>query len=389
MPLHCYLVGGAVRDHLLGVEAQDRDWVVVGSTPEEMKALGFEQVGADFPVFLHPHTKEEYALARQERKTSPGRHGFHVSFDANTRLEDDLRRRDLTINAMALDVDKNVLIDPWGGQVDLDNKILRHVSEAFSEDPLRILRLARFIAKTGFTCAPETRLLCEEMCRTKLLAEVAPERFYAEFEKMAPHAQFWQGLSFLSDCKALSWFDPGWPKRLKCLALNADVRLFESLPPDYKCALSLASDDPQQAETLARKLKFNNTITTLSKRIARGSQLLLTELSEAERFVQLIECAALHHHDERDDSQTHLQSFYECIVALAQAQCPAFAVPFNVDQLAGALRAVKATDVRLAVKENPRDPRAAAYQAKVSAVSTFLLERPHFSQEKLAFNLKM
>src|SRR5258707_15410224 len=150
-----YPVGGSVRDELLGLPVQDRDYVVVGADPEEMVRNGFRPVGADFPVFLHPETHEEYALARTERKTAPGYKGFVFHADRNVTLEEDLKRRDLTINAMARAEDGK-LIDPHGGEKDLRARLLRHVSEAFAEDPVRILRVARFAARFGFAIAPQT-----------------------------------------------------------------------------------------------------------------------------------------------------------------------------------------------------------------------------------------
>ncbi|HBE91883.1 MAG TPA: multifunctional CCA tRNA nucleotidyl transferase/2'3'-cyclic phosphodiesterase/2'nucleotidase/phosphatase, partial [Gammaproteobacteria bacterium] len=160
-----YLVGGAVRDELLGVPIKDRDWVVTGATPEQMTELGYRPVGSDFPVFLHPDTKEEYALARTERKSGRGYHGFVFHTSPDVTLEQDLARRDLTINAMAQDENGNV-IDPYDGQRDLDNGILRHVSRAFSEDPVRLLRIARYAtryAEQDFSIAPETLTLLKEM----------------------------------------------------------------------------------------------------------------------------------------------------------------------------------------------------------------------------------
>src|SRR5699024_9790947 len=153
--LSTYLVGGAVRDALLGLPIHERDWVVVGSTEQDMLALGFHQVGKDFPVFLHPTSKEEYALARTERKTGHGYHGFSLHAHPSVTLEEDLQRRDLTINAMAQAADGRI-IDPYGGQADLTAKVLRHVSPAFAEDPLRVLRVARFAARVphlSFTIA--------------------------------------------------------------------------------------------------------------------------------------------------------------------------------------------------------------------------------------------
>ncbi|NCN43540.1 MAG: multifunctional CCA addition/repair protein [Piscirickettsiaceae bacterium CG_4_9_14_3_um_filter_43_564] len=180
-----YLVGGAVRDKLLGVAVYDRDWVVVGAKPEQLLAQGFRQVGNDFPVFLHPDTQEEYALARTERKSGVGYHGFDVQFDPSITLESDLSRRDLTINAMAEDAQGN-LVDPYGGQQDLAAKKLRHVSDAFSEDPLRVLRVCRFAAKLApfdFVIAPETHQLMCDMVNSGELSALTPERVWQEVVK--------------------------------------------------------------------------------------------------------------------------------------------------------------------------------------------------------------
>lgn len=180
-----YLVGGAVRDKLLGIEPHEFDWVVVGSSVAEMERLGYQQVGKDFPVFLHPQTKEEYALARTERKSGTGYSGFKVSFDATVTLEQDLIRRDLTINAMAEDQEGNI-IDPFDGRGDLAKRILRHVSDAFTEDPLRVLRIARFwsrFAALGFTIAPETYTLLKTMVASGELTHLTPERVWKEWEK--------------------------------------------------------------------------------------------------------------------------------------------------------------------------------------------------------------
>ena len=163
--MQVYLVGGAVRDALLGISVEERDWVVVGSTREELEGLNYREVGRDFPVFLHPESHEEYALARLERKTGPGYRGFAVEFGPEVTLAEDLARRDLTINAMAQAAD-GTLIDPYGGRRDLDARILRHVSAAFIEDPVRILRVARFAARfapLGFTVAAETLELMRSM----------------------------------------------------------------------------------------------------------------------------------------------------------------------------------------------------------------------------------
>jgi len=177
-----YVVGGAVRDELLGLPVKDRDHVVVGATPEEMERLGYKPVGKDFPVFLHPATHEEYALARTERKSGRGYKGFTVHAAPDVTLEEDLRRRDLTINAMAKAED-GTLIDPFGGKRDLQNRLLRHVSDAFSEDPVRILRVARFAARFGFDVAPETMELMKRMVASGETDYLVPERVWQEFAK--------------------------------------------------------------------------------------------------------------------------------------------------------------------------------------------------------------
>ncbi|WP_150539472.1 multifunctional CCA addition/repair protein [Actinobacillus vicugnae] len=183
--MQIYLVGGAVRDLLLNLPVKDRDYLVVGATPEQLLAQGFQQVGNDFPVFLHPISKEEYALARQERKNGVGYNGFICDFSPEVTLEQDLIRRDLTINAIAQDASGQI-IDPFGGQQDLEKRILRHISPAFSEDPLRVLRVARFAARfhsLGFTIAPETAKLMQKMAACGELAHLTTERVWLETQK--------------------------------------------------------------------------------------------------------------------------------------------------------------------------------------------------------------
>lgn len=209
-----YVVGGAVRDEMLGREVKDVDWVVVGATPEQMTEQGYEQVGADFPVFLHPQTGEEYALARQERKTGPGYHGFETHYDPSVSLEDDLFRRDLTINAMAKDPETGEIIDPYGGRTDLKNGTLRHVSDAFAEDPVRVLRVARFTARYGFNVAPETMELMRNMVEEGELDHLTAERVWAELEKTImedyPNEFFW----VLKDCGAFDVLFPEFGRSL-------------------------------------------------------------------------------------------------------------------------------------------------------------------------------
>jgi tRNA nucleotidyltransferase (CCA-adding enzyme) len=199
-----YAVGGCVRDQLLGLPVNDRDWVVVGATPQQMIERGFRPVGRDFPVFLHPQTHEEYALARTERKTAPGYHGFSFHAAADVTLDDDLARRDLSINAMALDEDGR-LIDPWGGRRDLDARVLRHVGPAFAEDPVRILRLARFAARfADFSVADETMALMRSMAAAGEVDALVPERVWQELARGLMEHQPSRMFETLRDCGALA-----------------------------------------------------------------------------------------------------------------------------------------------------------------------------------------
>ncbi|MHB1951643.1 MAG: multifunctional CCA addition/repair protein [Acidiferrobacteraceae bacterium] len=198
-----YLVGGAVRDRLLGRPVTDRDYVVIGATPEEMEAAGFRRVGADFPVFLHPETGAEYALARTERKRAPGYRGFAIDAAPDVTLEQDLGRRDLTVNAMA-QAEDGTLIDPFGGARDLERQVLRHVSPAFVEDPLRVLRAARFAARLGFSIAPETRDLMRQIVDRGELETLAPERVFAELERALASDAPQRFIEVLRECGALA-----------------------------------------------------------------------------------------------------------------------------------------------------------------------------------------
>jgi len=197
-----YRVGGSVRDELLGRRVADRDWVVVGATPEMLIASGYKPVGRDFPVFLHPETREEYALARTERKHGRGYRGFEFFVSPDVTLDEDLARRDLTINAMARD-ERGTLVDPYGGEADLRAGILRHVSPAFAEDPLRVLRVARFAARLAFAVAPKTLALMRTLVQSGELAELAPERVWQELARglMEPHPA--RMIDVLRECGAL------------------------------------------------------------------------------------------------------------------------------------------------------------------------------------------
>lgn len=250
--LRLYLVGGAVRDRLLGLSSRDQDWVAVGHTVQELLDAGFKPVGRDFPVFLHPDTSEEVALARTERKTARGYHGFIFHADSSVTLEQDLQRRDLTINAMALD-DEDRIIDPWGGQQDLQAKVLRHVSDAFAEDPVRILRLARFAARwPDFTVAPETMRLCANMVKSGEVQALVAERIWQELSKGLMEKDPARMLEVLRDCGALKLLLPevdrlwGVPQRAEyhpevdtgihlMMVLRVAAQMNAPLPVRYAC----------------------------------------------------------------------------------------------------------------------------------------------------------
>ncbi|HLS83530.1 MAG TPA: multifunctional CCA addition/repair protein [Arenimonas sp.] len=270
--MRTYLVGGAVRDRLLGRPEGDRDWVVVGSTPQAMIRAGFLPVGRDFPVFLHPQTREEYALARTERKTGPGYHGFTFHADAGVTLEQDLARRDFTINAIAQDEDGG-LVDPHGGVRDIEARVLRHVSPAFAEDPVRILRAARFMARfapLGFRVADETLQLMREMVAAGEVDHLVAERVWQELRKALEEAQPSAAIRLLRDAGALAKLLPevdalfGVPQRPEhhpevdtgehlCLVLDMAARLapgdgligFAALTHDLGKALTPPSQWPR------------------------------------------------------------------------------------------------------------------------------------------------
>jgi tRNA nucleotidyltransferase (CCA-adding enzyme) len=233
-----FLVGGAVRDGLLGLSGADRDWVVVGATPQMMLDQGYAPVGRDFPVFLHPQTHEEYALARTERKTAPGYRGFVVHAAPDVTLEQDLSRRDLTINAMAQDAQGHI-IDPYGGQHDIQARVLRHVTDAFREDPVRILRVARFAARfADFTVAPDTLALMREMVQQGEVDALVGERVWQELARGLMAAQPTRMIDVLDECGAWQRLFPQHPPVRQALALTAQ----SVAPLSVRAACVFASD---------------------------------------------------------------------------------------------------------------------------------------------------
>lgn len=275
------MVGGAVRDALLGLPVQDRDWVVVGATPEELVAQGFLPVGRDFPVFLHPRTREEYALARTERKTAPGYHGFTFHAAPDVTLEQDLARRDLTINSIAatardtgasglFEPDFSALVDPYGGQRDLAQRVLRHVSDAFGEDPVRILRVARFAARfTDFSVAPETMQLMRQMVQHGEVDALVPERVWQELARGLMEQRPSRMFELLRSCSALARLLPevdrlwGVPQPAQhhpevdtgvhlMLVLDTSARLAAPLAVRFACLVHDLGKGTTPAEALPR-----------------------------------------------------------------------------------------------------------------------------------------
>jgi tRNA nucleotidyltransferase (CCA-adding enzyme) len=279
-----YLVGGAVRDALMGHPGADHDWVVVGGTPEALVAQGFQPVGRDFPVFLHPDTHEEYALARTERKTARGYHGFEIHASPDVTLEEDLARRDLTINAIAQDADGQ-RIDPYGGERDIANKVLRHVTQAFREDPVRILRLARFAARfPDFTVAPETLTLMREMVEDGEVDALVSERVWQELSRGLMAAQPSRMLQVLRACGALKRLLPevdklyGVPQRADYhpeidtgihleMVLDASARMHAPLEVRFACLCHDLGKGTTPADVLPRHIGHEQRSEKLTRAV--------------------------------------------------------------------------------------------------------------------------
>jgi tRNA nucleotidyltransferase (CCA-adding enzyme) len=264
-----YLVGGAVRDELLGLPVHERDYVVVGATEEEMKALGYRSVGKDFPVYLHPDTGYEYALARTERKTGPGHTGFECETGPEVTLEEDLQRRDLTINALAQD-DDGTLIDPCDGLKDIDDRVLRHISRAFTEDPLRVLRVARFRARLhhlGFEVHPDTHAMLKHMVAEGQIQELTAERVQGELNKALKTTQPEEFFIYLKDIGA---HDILWPE-----ISDSIIEKLAALPipdPDTRLALLLMDLSADEISQFAKRLKLSNDRKELAQLVTRFHQ---------------------------------------------------------------------------------------------------------------------
>jgi tRNA nucleotidyltransferase (CCA-adding enzyme) len=290
-----YSVGGAVRDELLGLPVKDHDYVVVGATPEDMVKRGYKPVGREFPVFLHPDTHEEYALARTERKVARGYHGFEFRAAPDVTLEQDLERRDLTINALARD-ERGVLIDPYGGVADLQAGVLRHVSAAFAEDPVRILRVARFAARFGFEVAPATRDLMRQMVAAGEADALVPERVWQEFARGLMEPRPSRMFLVLRDCGALARVAPEFEALFADEEMGAgalagvDTAAETHCPLEVRFGVLVRSLDPLTVEALCSRLKTPAACRDLGLLAARHSNAILdaSEL-DAEGLLELFE----------------------------------------------------------------------------------------------------
>jgi tRNA nucleotidyltransferase (CCA-adding enzyme) len=365
--MQVYLVGGAVRDELLGLQVSERDWVVVGATPQQMEQLGYRAVGREFPVFLHPQTHEEHALARLERKTAPGYRGFVTEFSPEVTLEQDLQRRDLTINAMARAAapaggadSGGELIDPYGGRADLDRRRLRHVSPAFAEDPVRVLRVARFAARfasLGFEVAAETRALMQAMAANGEIGALVPERVWREMQRAMGERTPEAFLDTLADCGALPIVlaELRWESEDRD-ALRAAARLTDDA--SVRFAVLLAGSGIADIELLCKHLHAPARFTELAllcarlrQRLAAASTLdatdLLDLLDEAdalrrpERFERLLLSAAA-----REPAVPPANSTANPFVRLRAAARAAAAVTLE----AGRMRALAGPEIAAALR---------------------------------------
>lgn len=336
--METYRVGGAVRDTLLGLPVHETDWVVVGGSAELLLAAGFTQVGRDFPVFLHPETKEEFALARTERKVGRGHHGFVVHASPSVTLEEDLQRRDLTVNAMAIN-ENGTIIDPYGGQRDLQEKTLRHVSPHFIEDPLRVLRVARFAARYhhfGFTVAEETIALMTEIADAGELPHLSTERIWVETDKALGERHpevYWQ---VLADCGAIKVLLPE-------LAVSHGISALRRAAPhtdrnDCRWAALLADLPEARAEKTSKRFKAPNTYTMLAARVSDGRGKVKAALNDASKCMALLQALDALRRNEP------FEGFCETVVALEQSSTDAKSAICLLRSARSAAQKVKAAD---------------------------------------------
>ena len=357
-----YEVGGAIRDELLGLPVKDRDFVVVGATPEEMLDLGFRAVGRDFPVFLHPETHEEHALARTERKTARGYRGFEFHAAPDVTLEDDLARRDLTINAIARD-EEGLLVDPYNGAEDLNAGILRHVGPAFTEDPVRILRLARFAARFGFDIAPETLELSREMVKSGEVDALVPERTWQELANGLMTDRPSRMFEVLQEIGALKKIAPEIaalyddPERAQAALAVLDKAAEAGHTIDVRFAALTRSLDPYAVDALANRLKLPASVRDLALMASRHANTVLdAEELPAEARLDLLNAV---------DAWRRPDRFEELLRAASVGEREADAA---LQALRSARAAAAAIDAGAIAKESPKDIKARVNAARLEAI---------------------
>ena len=373
--MRTYIVGGAVRDGLLGLPVNDRDWVVVGATPQQMINRGFLPVGKDFPVFLHPETREEYALARTERKTARGYHGFSFHAEPEVTLEQDLARRDLTINAMAQD-EHGGLIDPFGGKADLQRRVLRHVTTAFREDPVRILRVARFAARlTDFSLAPETLALMREMVEAGEVDALVAERVWQELARGLMEAQPSRMFEMLRACGALARLLPevqrlwGVPQRADyhpevdtgvhlMMVLDMSARLQAPLPVRFACLTHDLGKGTTPPEVLPKHIGHEERSARLLRKLC-------------ERLRVPVECRELADVVAREHGNIHRSDEFgaAALVRLLE-RCDAFRKPQRFDAVLLACECDARGRLGLQEDPYPQRPRLLAALAAAQTVDT-------------------
>ncbi|HYC38272.1 MAG TPA: multifunctional CCA tRNA nucleotidyl transferase/2'3'-cyclic phosphodiesterase/2'nucleotidase/phosphatase [Usitatibacter sp.] len=369
-----FLVGGSVRDEMLGLPVQDRDYVVVGADPAQMLREGFKPVGADFPVFLHPETHEEHALARTERKTGPGYKGFSFHAAPDVTLEDDLKRRDLTINAMARAED-GTLIDPHGGERDLRAGVLRHVSEAFAEDPVRILRVARFAARFAFAVAPETFELMKRMVQAGEADALVPERVWQELSRGLMEKAPSRMVAVLRECGALERILPeldAWytasvaPERL---AARLDHAAATGADLPVRFALLVLDLAPKAAAGLAGRVNAPGECRDLAAAAIRERELLARPALDAESTLGLLERCDIFRRPER------LGRLVAVAVSDAHSHSAERCVPEA--ELARALQEARAVDAGAIAREFPEDIPGAIRRARLAAIASLQTPTGH------------
>jgi tRNA nucleotidyltransferase (CCA-adding enzyme) len=376
--MRTYMVGGAVRDALLGLPVNDRDWVVVGATPHEMIVAGYLPVGKDFPVFLHPQTREEYALARTERKTARGYHGFVFHAEPDVTLEQDLARRDLTINAIAQD-EHGTLVDPFDGQRDLRARVLRHVTDAFREDPVRILRVARFAARfTEFSLAPETLALMTDMVEAGEVDALVPERVWQELARGLMEPRPSRMLQVLRECGALARLLPevqrlwGVPQRAEyhpeidtglhlMMVLDMSARLQAPLAVRFACLTHDLGKGTTPAEVLPKHIGHEERSARLLRKVC-------------ERLRVPVECRELADVVAREHGNIHRSGEFGAAAVLRLLErCDAFRKPQRFDAILLACECDARGRLGLEERDYPQRPRLAAALAAAQAVETHVI----------------